>query len=108
MNTTQYIDHEFEVLENIHKSENWEKAPVKQRELAKIAGISLGMTNAILKRLVEKGWLTMRRINSRNLLYAVSPECLEEISKRSYRYLRRTIKNVVHYNEAISSIVSTL
>ncbi len=43
------------------------------------------MTNAILKRLAAKGFITMRRVNSRNIQYAVTPEGVDAIARRSYR-----------------------
>lgn len=96
-----HSEKELAILEKIHKS----KDSIKQRDLAKIAGLSLGMTNVILKRLVEKGFLTVKKVNNRNLRYAVSPLGMEEISKRSFRYFKRTIKNVVIYKEAIGDII---
>jgi hypothetical protein len=65
------------------------------------------MTNAIIKRLAQKGWLTIRKVNNRNIRYAVSPAGAEEIARRGYRYLRRTIKNVVDYRTAIARLVTT-
>lgn len=81
---------------------------LKQRELADKAGISLGMTNAILKRLIDKGWLMVRRLNSRNISYVVSPAGIEEIIKRSYRYFKRTINDVRMYNAGIEQLVSEI
>jgi len=63
------------------------------------------MTNAIIKRLVQKGWLTVRKVNNRNLRYAVSASGIEQITRRSYRYFKRTIKNIVDYREAIERFV---
>jgi len=94
-------DHELEVLEHIAGAQT-----VRQREIARIIGISLGMTNSILKRLARKGLITIRKVNNRNIMYAVSPAGFEEIAKRSYRYLKRTIRNVVVYRETIESLVS--
>ena len=68
-------------------------------------GMSLGMTNAILKRLVLKGYLSIRKVNNRNIAYAVTPAGVEAIAKRSYRYLRRTIGSIVRYKEAIEGLV---
>ena len=45
-------DKEAIILEYIYYNDS-----IKQRELADKAGISLGMVNAILRRLIEKGWL---------------------------------------------------
>jgi len=37
-------------------------------------GLSLAMTNAILRRLVKKGWLKIKKVNNRNMQYIVSPK----------------------------------
>lgn len=67
--------------------------------------MSVGTTNAIAKRLCKKGLLTVRKINNRNIRYAVTPEGVEEIARRSYRYLKGTTKNVVDYKEAVGRVV---
>jgi DNA-binding MarR family transcriptional regulator len=96
-------DHELEVLQHIAHAND-----VRQRDLAQIIGMSLGMTNAILNRLARKGLITIRKVNNRNIMYAVSPDGFEEIARRSYRYLKRTIKNVVVYRETIESLVELI
>lgn len=97
-----HSEKEFKILEKIHNNED----SIRQRDLAKIAGLSLGMTNSILKRLIDKGYLTVKKVNNRNIKYVVSPLGIEEISKRSLKYFKRTIKNVVVYKEAIEDVVS--
>ena len=94
-------DKELEILQNIYSA----PSSIRQRDLAKIVGLSLGMTNAVVKRLVGKGWLKIRKVNNRNIRYVVSPAGVEAISKRSYRYFKRTIKNVVFYKESIDDLV---
>ena len=94
-------DKEAIILEHIYYDDS-----LKQRELADKAGISLGMTNAILKRLIEKGWLMTKRLNSRNISYVVSPAGMEEIFKRGYRYFKRTIDDVILYKTQIEDLVS--
>ena len=101
--SSHLMDPELEVLRHIAHAED-----VRQRELARIIGMSLGMTNAILKRLAQKGLITIRKVNNRNIMYAVSPDGFEEIARRSYRYLKRTIKNVVVYRETIESLVELI
>jgi DNA-binding MarR family transcriptional regulator len=93
-------DRELQVLEHIAVAQN-----VRQRDIAQIIGMSLGMTNAILKRLARKGFITMRKVNNRNIMYAVSAAGFEQIARRSYRYFRRTIRNVVVYKKTIESLV---
>jgi len=100
-NNMKTKEHELEILENIYNH----KEQIHQRDLARIVGLSLGMTNAILKRLVKKGWLKIKKVNNRNIQYIVSPRGIDEITRRSYRYFKRTIKNVVYYKEAISGLI---
>ncbi|MDR2102515.1 MAG: winged helix-turn-helix transcriptional regulator, partial [Treponema sp.] len=71
------LDTEFIILENIYDNSG-RNTSLHQRELARIAGASLGMTNSILKRLAQKGWITIRKVNSRRIQYAVSPEGINE------------------------------
>ncbi|MFP4444521.1 MAG: winged helix-turn-helix transcriptional regulator [Spirochaetia bacterium] len=104
MSDTIQDEKELEILETIHAADREDK-PVVQRDLAHIVGVSLGMTNAILKRLVKKGLLTIRKVNNRNIHYAVSPEGMKALSEKSYRYFKRTIKNVVYYKEKIERII---
>lgn len=91
---------ELTILENIYN----QPEEVRQRDLAEIAGLSLGMTNAILKRLAVKGLLTIKRVNNRNIHYVVTPSGIEAITRKSYRYFKRTIRNVVYYKEAIENL----
>ena len=98
------VDTEYIILENIYASDR-RNPPLKQRDLAKIARASLGMTNSILKRLVQKGWITAKKLNSRNIHYAVTMEGFNEIIHRSYGYFKRTIKNVVLYKNAIDELI---
>jgi DNA-binding MarR family transcriptional regulator len=93
---------EIEILENIYNSPE----KIRQRDLAHIVGLSLGMTNAILKRLAKKGLITISKVNNRNIQYAVSPEGMEEIARRSYRYFKRTIKNIAYYKESIETLIA--
>jgi uncharacterized membrane protein len=92
---------ELEILERISRS----KTTIRQRDLAQIIGLSLGMTNAILKRLASKGLLQIKKVNNRNIHYVVSTKGMEAIASRSYGYLKRTIKNVVYYKEAIGNVL---
>jgi DNA-binding MarR family transcriptional regulator len=97
-------DTEFIILENIYDSLEQEISP-RQRDLAQVAGTSLGMTNSILKRLAKKGWITIKKLNSRTIQYAITLDGLNEIIHRSYRYFKRTIKNVAFYKDRIDEAI---
>jgi predicted transcriptional regulator len=96
------MDHEKEItlLENIQKIPH-----ISQRSLAEAAGLSLGMTNAIIKRLAKKGWVIIKKINNRNIRYAVTSEGFQAITRRSFSYLKRTLQNVVDYKEILQSLL---
>ncbi len=98
-------DAELSILENIYASEK-NDAEVRQRDLAAASGASLGMTNAILKRLAGRGMIAVRKLNSRKVQYAVTPAGVNEIARRSYRYFKRTIRNVVFYRDRIDEAVA--
>lgn len=59
------------------------------------------MTNAILSKLAQKGWVIVRRINSRNIQYAVTAAGIDEIGKRGYQFFKKTVHNVVYYKDAL-------
>jgi DNA-binding MarR family transcriptional regulator len=98
------VDTELVILENIYDSSGQDVA-LRQRDLAQVAGASLGMTNAILKRLAKKGWITIKKLNNRNIQYAITLAGINEIVRRSYRYFKRTIRNVVFYKDKIEEAV---
>ncbi|MBN1413045.1 MAG: winged helix-turn-helix transcriptional regulator [Spirochaetales bacterium] len=101
MNNIHIDDQEILILQKIHTS----RENVRQRDLARIVGKSLGMTNAILKRLVKMGLLKITKINSRTVKYMVSPSGVKAITSRGYQYLKRTIRNVVDYKDILEKLV---
>lgn len=100
--TSMHKDSEYDILEIIHGSPE----TVSQRDLAAAADLSLGMTNAVLKKLVTKGFLVMKRINSRNIRYVLTPEGLAEVVKRSEALLKRTLGNVAEYRAATEAFIN--
>ncbi len=98
------FEKELTILQSIHSNPH----DINQRDLARAAGLSLGMTNSILKRLAGKGLLTIKRINNRNIRYAVSPAGIEAITRKSYHFFKRTIKNVAFYKETLEELVSEI
>lgn len=101
MNNITLVEKEIIVLEKIKNSKN----NIRQRDLSRWLGISLGMTNVILKRLVNKGLLKIHKINNRNIKYLVSPKGLEAIAKKSYICFKNTVKNVVIYKKVITELL---
>ncbi|MDX9899763.1 MAG: winged helix-turn-helix transcriptional regulator [Spirochaetia bacterium] len=97
-------DAELSILENIYSSQKRSRA-LTQRDLAEAAGLSLGMTNALLKRFSDKGWVLLKRLNARNIQYALTPDGVNEIAHRTYRYFKRTARAAGLYRDMIEAFV---
>ena len=95
---------EISLLSDVHQT-LLSSPEASQRDISKALNMSLGMTNNILKRFVEKGWLCMNKISARNIRYVLTPDGLKEVAKRSYNYIKRTIKNVYDYKELILNYI---
>lgn len=105
MNIVESTDSELSILETLYLSQQGGEQ-VRQRKLAQRSQLSLGRTNALLKNLIEKGWISAHRINTRNIRYAVTSDGLGEIMRRSVSTFRRTIGNVEFYKERVEQLVS--
>jgi len=77
-----------------------------QRDMAEAVGLSLGMTNLLLKELSAKGWMLMRRLTPRKIQYVLTPEGLKELSRRSYRFLKKSIRNVAEWRVRLEALVA--
>lgn len=94
-------ENELKILELISQGRD----DISQRDISRVIGISLGMTNSLLKRFAEKGLISIKKVNNRNIHYILTAEGVEEIGRRSWSYFKRTIKNVVVYRDAVKEIV---
>lgn len=93
-------DSEFLLLNTINDLTQ-ARAGISQRDLSKAINMSLGMTNVLIKRLSQKGFILIQKVSPRNVTYVLTPDGMNELARRTYRYLKRTIKRVVEYKEAI-------
>jgi hypothetical protein len=96
-------DSEFLLLNSINELTR-QKADISQRDLSRAIHLSLGMTNVLLKRLSQKGYILIQKVSARNVTYVLTPEGMNELAGRTYRYLKRTMKKVVNYKETILTI----
>ncbi len=76
-----------------------------QRDMAEAIGLSLGMTNLLLKDLSARGWMLMRKLNPRKVQYVLTPEGIKELSRRSYRFVKKTIRNVADCRAQLEALV---
>lgn len=100
-------DAEFNLLETIYSTQE-DNATLSQRELAGKAGLSLGMTNVLLRRFVERGWVKLSHLSRRSLGYILTPQGLDEILRRSLAYFSRAAKSASLYRGRIEAFVGAL
>ncbi len=101
---------ELQLLESIYSvtEEGSSPALVSQRELANTAGLSLGLTNTLLKRFIERGWVKLLHVNGRKIKYALTPSGLEEIAVRTVDYFMRAAQNASLYRKKIDVFIETV
>ncbi len=58
-----------------------------QRRLAGQLGVALGLTNAYLKRCINKGWIKVREVPARRCLYYLTPQGFAEKTRLTREYL---------------------
>jgi len=93
-------DYEFKIIDEIDKDLN-----TTQRKLSRQIGLSLGMTNIIMKRLIAKGYVKVKGLNRRNVQYLLTPRGFAEKVRKTHRYLLRTIETLKTVKEKIRDTV---
>jgi len=101
---------ELQLLESIYNLTEEGKRPalVSQRELANSAGLSLGLTNTLLKRFMERGWVKLLHVDGRKIMYALTPMGMEEIAVRAVRYFARAAENASLHRKKIDVFVKRI
>jgi DNA-binding MarR family transcriptional regulator len=67
------------------------REPPTQRELARDLNISLGLVNAFVKRLANKGYFKITHIPKNRVKYLLTPKGALEKSRLTYRYIRYSV-----------------
>lgn len=77
-----------------------------QRDMADELGLSLGMTNLLLKDLVARGWMLMRKLTTHKVQYVLTPEGMKELSRRSYKYIKKSLHHVAVVRSQLETLVA--
>lgn len=97
---TTISDREFAVIRELASS-----ASFNQRVIAKKLGISLGLTNLIIKRLAKTGYIKIKQINRRNIQYLLTPKGFSEKARKSYNYTLKTISILSRIRKEIQNLI---
>ncbi len=77
---------ELEILERLENNGH-----LTQRELSREVGIALGLVNHLLRKMVKKGWIKIKSIDSKKIRYLITPEGAREKSSLLYKRVENTI-----------------
>jgi ribosomal protein S25 len=81
---------------------------LSQREVAQKAGISVGLVNLAVKRLVQTGYLKVINFNSRKAEYLLTPKGISEMSSRSYQYVVKTVRTYQEFCRQAKKMILNL
>jgi DNA-binding MarR family transcriptional regulator len=93
-------DYEFKIIYEIGKDLN-----TTQRKISHRIGLSLGMTNLVIKKLIAKGYVKVKGLNRRQIQYILTPRGFTEKVKKTHRYLLGTIDTLKKVKEKIQDTV---
>ncbi len=103
--SSESVDSEFALLDRVEKASAIGER-LTQRELARATGLSLGMTNILVRRLVARGWLALRRHSPKNISYSLTLEGAAEIGRRNVGRYRQATRIVSAYGERLEAFIA--
>ena len=83
---TSHDVHTREILAEIERGK-----AVTQRSLSKRLGIALGLTNSLIRRLVNKGFVKVVNVRPNRVKYLITPTGIAEKARATRSYLARTM-----------------
>jgi DNA-binding Lrp family transcriptional regulator len=86
------VQAEYRLLREIEKNPD-----ISQRELSHRLEIGLAVTNALIKKIVQRGWIRIQGLKPRKIAYLLTPAGFKEKGKIAYNFVKRTL---VYYREA--------
>lgn len=82
------------------------RAPIQtQRGLSRGAGLSLGMTNLLLKRLARKGMIKVGRLDWKRTQYLLTPKGALEKTRKTYDYALYTVRLFRQLQENVTTVL---
>ena len=81
-----YDVHTREILAEIERGKG-----VTQRSLSTRLGLALGLTNSLIRRLVNKGYVKIVNVRPNRVKYLITPAGIAEKARATRSYLARTV-----------------
>jgi DNA-binding Lrp family transcriptional regulator len=86
---TQPKTTELTILNYLH-----EHSDATQRELSDHVGISLGSINLLLKKMIQKGYIKIEKLQPNSIKYFLTPAGIANKLERTYHYISRTYNEI--------------
>ncbi len=93
-------DKKFLVIKQISENSQY-----NQRTIARKTGLSLGLVNLIIKKLVRTGYIKIKMLNGKKIEYILTPKGFSEKIKKTYNYFFKTVKSFITTTEKIKQII---
>jgi len=105
INTEEF--HHLSILDVLLNDENF-----SQRDIACLTGLNLAKVNFCLKKLAGKGYIKFRNVSKNNnklrYLYLITPKGLQEKTRLTYNFIKRTLKDYCDIEKKILENISRL
>lgn len=102
-NSHKLGSNELTVLESLHTADE----AMSQRELARRTGLSVGLINAVIKKLVSTGYVKTSQLNRRSLDYLLTPQGFAQTAMRSYHYVLDTVRSYKTIHRKLETILDS-
>jgi len=100
---SEHTSKEFSILSYIEQNSD-----ATQRELSEHVGVSLGMINILMKRLVKKGLVKIERLQPNSVKYFLTPQGIASKLERTYGYIVRTYRELSLFKGSIRGVLNSL
>lgn len=74
---------------------------ISQREISRRVGVSLGLTNLLIQRMVRRAWIKIRSVPGRRLLYAITPRGIAEKIRKTRDFVRLSFRYYVDMRRSL-------
>lgn len=101
--TPLHEKHSLQILDTLESGQY-----VSQRSLSHKLGIALGLTNLLVKRLVQKGWVRMIAIKPNRVSYLLTPAGIAEKTRMSRAYFESSVQFYRETRDRIQQQFATL
>ncbi len=98
------MENDYKVLTYI-QHQNQHQNNATQRDISRETGVSLGTVNLLLKKMIQKGFVKIEKINAKSLRYMITPKGIKEKTQRTYNYIKYSYDHITTVSKTVSEIL---